>query len=75
MVQPHNFLNNEFSDSTEQNDNIQFLISPPQRITIPEIMEQEWFQKDYVPACGYETDEKIQLDDVNAAFDSIEVKP
>uniref|UniRef100_A0A2N9HCX3 Protein kinase domain-containing protein n=1 Tax=Fagus sylvatica TaxID=28930 RepID=A0A2N9HCX3_FAGSY len=42
------------------------------RITIPEIMEQEWFQKDYVPACGYETDEKIQLDDVNAAFESIE---
>jgi hypothetical protein len=37
-------------------------------------MEQEWFQKDYVPACGYETDEKIQLDDVNAAFESIEVK-
>lgn len=27
-----------------------------------------------MPACGYEIDNKIHLDDVNAAFDSIEVK-
>lgn len=43
-------------------------------MTIPEIVEDEWFQKDYVPSCGYECNEKIQVDDVNAAFDSIEVK-
>lgn len=51
-----------------------FSISPPQRITIPEIVEDAWFQKDYVPACGYKIDNKIHLDDVNAAFDSTEVK-
>lgn len=27
-----------------------------------------------MPSCGYEINEKIHLDDVNAAFDSIEVK-
>lgn len=43
-------------------------------MTIPEMVEHEWFQKDYVPSCGYECSEKIHLDDVNAAFDSIEVK-
>ncbi|KAK4604993.1 hypothetical protein RGQ29_013171 [Quercus rubra] len=47
--------------------------NPRMRITIPEIIEDEWFQKDYVPACGYEIDDKIHLDDVNAAFDSIEI--
>ncbi|XP_065633344.1 CBL-interacting serine/threonine-protein kinase 21 isoform X2 [Quercus suber] len=47
--------------------------NPRTRITIPEIIEDEWFQKDYVPACGYEIDDKIHLDDVNAAFDSIEI--
>ncbi|XP_041019064.1 CBL-interacting serine/threonine-protein kinase 21 [Juglans microcarpa x Juglans regia] len=46
--------------------------NPKRRITIPEIVEDEWFQKDYVPSCGYECNEKIHLDDVNAAFDSIE---
>lgn len=44
-----------------------------QRITIPEIIEDEWFQVDYKPACGYDPEEKIHLDDVTAAFDSIEV--
>jgi hypothetical protein len=44
-----------------------------QRITIPEIIEDEWFRIDYVPSCGYESDEKIFLDDVNAAFDADEV--
>lgn len=44
-----------------------------QRITIPEIIENDWFQIDYVPACGSECDQNIQLDDVNAAFDSVEV--
>ncbi|KAM3762391.1 hypothetical protein ACB098_01G341700 [Castanea mollissima] len=46
--------------------------NPRTRITIPEIVEDAWFQKDYVPACGYEIDNKIHLDDVNAAFDSTE---
>lgn len=53
---------------------ISSFISPTQRMTIPDIVEDKWFQKDYVPACGYECDEKIHLEDVNAAFDSIEVK-
>ncbi|PON97984.1 Calcium/calmodulin-dependent/calcium-dependent protein kinase [Trema orientale] len=44
------------------------------RITIPEIIEDEWFQKDYVPCCSNESDEKIDVDDVKAAFDSIEEK-
>ncbi|KAJ6857196.1 CBL-interacting serine/threonine-protein kinase 21-like isoform X1 [Populus alba x Populus x berolinensis] len=43
------------------------------RITLPEILEDEWFQIDYVPSCGYECDEKIILEDVNAAFDADEV--
>ncbi|KAF7838065.1 CBL-interacting serine/threonine-protein kinase 21 [Senna tora] len=42
------------------------------RITIPEIIEHEWFQTDYVPACGSACDQDIHLDDVNAAFDSVE---
>ncbi|KAM3714516.1 hypothetical protein ACJW31_01G338600 [Castanea mollissima] len=46
--------------------------NPRTRITIPEIVEDAWFQKDYVPACGYKIDNKIHLDDVNAAFDSTE---
>ncbi|XP_015877246.1 CBL-interacting serine/threonine-protein kinase 21 [Ziziphus jujuba] len=47
--------------------------SPIRRMTIPEIIESEWFQKDYVPTCcSNECDEKINLDDVNAAFNSIE---
>ncbi|KAM4125808.1 hypothetical protein ACJW30_01G341000 [Castanea mollissima] len=47
--------------------------NPRTRITIPEIVEDAWFQKDYVPACGYKIDNKIHLDDVNAAFDSTEI--
>lgn len=37
-------------------------------------MEDAWFQTGYVPSCGYECEENIHLDDVNAAFDSVEVK-
>ncbi|KAL9339403.1 hypothetical protein Peur_068418 [Populus x canadensis] len=47
--------------------------NPRKRITLPEILEDEWFQIDYVPSCGYECDEKIFLDDDNAAFDAHEV--
>ncbi|XP_011018168.1 PREDICTED: CBL-interacting serine/threonine-protein kinase 21 isoform X2 [Populus euphratica] len=46
--------------------------NPRKRITLPEILEDEWFQIDYVPSCGYECDEKIFLDDVNAAFNADE---
>ncbi|KAI4344379.1 hypothetical protein L6164_011613 [Bauhinia variegata] len=46
--------------------------NPRKRITISEIVEDEWFQTDYVPACEYESDQDIYLDDVNAAFDSAE---
>ncbi|XP_015582860.1 CBL-interacting serine/threonine-protein kinase 21 [Ricinus communis] len=46
--------------------------NPKTRITIPEIMEDSWFQMDYMPACGYESDDKICLNDVNAAFDVIQ---
>ena len=44
-----------------------------QRISIADIIEHEWFQIDYEPASGIEFDEKINLDDVNAAFNTIEV--
>ncbi|KAJ6382132.1 hypothetical protein OIU77_030731 [Salix suchowensis] len=46
--------------------------NPRKRITISEIIEDEWFQIDYVPSCGYECEEKIFLDDVNTAFDADE---
>ncbi|KAE8056788.1 hypothetical protein FH972_013527 [Carpinus fangiana] len=46
--------------------------NPQTRMTIPDIIEDKWFQKDYVPACGYECNEKIHMDDVKAAFDSTE---
>ena len=45
-----------------------------QRITVPEIIEDEWFQKDYVPICVNESEEEICFEDVNVAFDSIEVE-
>ncbi|GMI97552.1 SNF1-RELATED PROTEIN KINASE 3.4, CBL-interacting protein kinase 21 [Hibiscus trionum] len=44
--------------------------NPKTRITIPEIIEDAWFQVDYVPSCGFEYDEKIDIDDVSAAFDT-----
>ncbi|WRX35106.1 Protein kinase domain - like 10 [Theobroma cacao] len=46
--------------------------NPKRRITIPEIIEDAWFQTDYVPSCGYECDDKIYLNDVTAAFDTVE---
>ncbi len=42
------------------------------RISIADIIEHEWFQINYEPASGIEFDEKINLDDVNAAFNTIE---
>jgi serine/threonine protein kinase len=46
--------------------------SPKKRITIPEIIEDLWFQIDYLPSLGNMCGERIHLDDVNAAFESIE---
>ncbi|KAL9417331.1 hypothetical protein AB3S75_040334 [Citrus x aurantiifolia] len=46
--------------------------SPVRRITILGITEDRWFQTDYKQSCGDECDEKIYLDDVNAASESME---
>jgi len=43
-----------------------------QRITIQQIRNDEWFQKGYVPVSLLEY-EDVNLDDVNAAFDNVEV--
>ncbi|KAJ8750757.1 hypothetical protein K2173_015938 [Erythroxylum novogranatense] len=45
--------------------------NPRGRIKIQEIIEQSWFKTDYLASCGYGCDE-ICLDDINAAFDSVE---
>lgn len=44
-----------------------------QRITIPDIIEDEWFKTDYSPACATEFDQIIDSDDDSAASDSTEV--
>ena len=44
-----------------------------QRLTIPEIIEDQWFQTNYEPAVHIECNENINLDDVHAAFSSIKV--
>ncbi|KAJ8767489.1 hypothetical protein K2173_017533 [Erythroxylum novogranatense] len=46
--------------------------NPTKRIKIPEIIEDSWFKTEYFASCAYECNEKINLDDVNAAFDSVE---
>jgi hypothetical protein len=43
-----------------------------QRITIAEILEDEWFKKDYKPP-QFEQNEDVSLEDVDAAFNSSEV--
>ncbi|KAJ1421343.1 Serine/threonine-protein kinase, active site [Sesbania bispinosa] len=45
--------------------------NPERRITIQQIRNDEWFQKDYVPVHLLEY-EDVNLDDVNAAFDNAE---
>ncbi|PSS04288.1 CBL-interacting serine/threonine-protein kinase [Actinidia chinensis var. chinensis] len=45
--------------------------NPQTRITIPEIIEDQWFQTNYEPAVHIECNENINLDDVHAAFSSI----
>ncbi|KAK4777960.1 hypothetical protein SAY87_018147 [Trapa incisa] len=47
--------------------------NPEKRITIPEIIEDPWYQTNYKPACGFEDDKKNH-DDVNTAFDASEDK-
>ncbi|XP_057422382.1 CBL-interacting serine/threonine-protein kinase 21 isoform X2 [Lotus japonicus] len=46
----------------------------PERITIPDIIEDEWFKTDYSPACATEFDQIIDSDDDSAASDSTEEK-
>ncbi|PQQ21734.1 CBL-interacting serine/threonine-protein kinase 9 isoform X1 [Prunus yedoensis var. nudiflora] len=43
--------------------------NPVTRITIPEILENEWFKKDYKPA-QFQEEEDVNLDDVDAVFDN-----
>ena len=43
-----------------------------QRITVPEILEDEWFKKDYKPPI-FEEKEDTNLDDVEAVFKDSEV--
>ncbi|XP_066306445.1 CBL-interacting protein kinase 9-like isoform X3 [Miscanthus floridulus] len=45
--------------------------NPDTRITIAEILEDEWFKKDYKPPC-FEQGEDVSLDDVDAAFNDSE---
>lgn len=40
-----------------------------QRITVAEILENEWFQIDYEPSTGTGHENFINLDDVDATFD------
>ena len=46
---------------------------PPQRITVAEIIEDQWFQIDYKPAVGIEFEEKGNIDDAQAGLDSVQV--
>lgn len=43
-----------------------------QRITIPDILEDEWFKKDYKPP-AFDEKEDANLDDVEAVFKDSEV--
>lgn len=45
--------------------------NPLTRITIPEILENEWFKKGYKPAY-YEEEKNVNLDDVDAVFNDSE---
>ncbi|OIS95712.1 cbl-interacting serinethreonine-protein kinase 9, partial [Nicotiana attenuata] len=41
--------------------------NPLTRITIPEILEDDWFKKDYKPP-NFEQDDDVNLDDIDAIF-------
>lgn len=49
-----------------------FLDLLTQRITIPEILSDEWFKKGY-KAPSFEHGEDVSLDDIDAVFDNSEV--
>lgn len=55
------------------NDLYIYIYVPIQRMTLCEIIEDEWFQMEYEPAKRIDFDQVINLDDVHAAFDGIEV--
>lgn len=44
-----------------------------QRITIPQILEDEWFKKGYKPP-QFEQGDDVNLDDVDAAFNDSKVR-
>lgn len=44
-----------------------------QRITIPEMLEDEWFKKGYKPP-QFQQEDDVNLDDVDAAFDDSKVR-
>ncbi|KAF8392925.1 hypothetical protein HHK36_021165 [Tetracentron sinense] len=46
---------------------------PRTRMTVTEILQDEWFQTNYEPSARIECEENISMDDVNAAFDGINV--
>ncbi|EFJ12879.1 hypothetical protein SELMODRAFT_234951 [Selaginella moellendorffii] len=43
--------------------------NPQTRITVPEILENEWFKKGYVPA-KFEEEEHVNLSDIDAVFNA-----
>ena len=43
-----------------------------QRLGIEGIKKDPWFQKNYAPV-GHREDEEVNLDDIHAVFDDIEV--
>ncbi|KQK23877.2 CBL-interacting protein kinase 9 isoform X1 [Brachypodium distachyon] len=45
--------------------------NPQTRITIAQILEDEWFKKDYKPT-DFEQNEDVSLEDVDAAFNGLE---
>lgn len=46
-----------------------------QRIQIEGIRKHPWFWKNYVPPANYKEDVEVNLDDVRAVFEDIEVCP
>ena len=45
----------------------------PQRITVSEILEDEWFKKGYRPP-QFEQEEDVNIDDVDAVFNDSKVR-
>lgn len=51
-----------------------YLFYEMQRISIAELLEDEWFKKGYKPPSFDQDDEDITIDDVDAAFSNSKVK-